>query len=177
MLIHISNFRPVKRPEDLIKILQLLKDEIDPVLLLIGDGPLRSRLEKMCRELNLCSSVVFLGKQLSIVELLSLADVYLCTSETESFGLSALEAMGCGVPSVSSDAGGIPEVIDDGINGFLEKVGGVEAMAGRVIELVKDRELYRRFSAAAREKAETTFNIRRIVSRYEDFYRTILEQS
>ena len=177
VLIHISNFRPVKRPEDLIRILQLVKDEIDPVLLLIGDGPLRSRLEKMCRELSLCDSVVFLGKQLSIVELLSLADVYLCTSETESFGLSALEAMSCGVPAVSSRAGGIPEVIDHGVNGFLETTGDVEAMADRVIELVKDRELYRRFSAAAREKAETTFNIRRIVSRYEDFYRTILEQS
>lgn len=177
VLIHISNFRPVKRPEDLIKILQLVKAYIDPVLLLVGDGPMRSRLEKMCREAGLCDSVVFLGKQLSIVELLSLADVYLCTSETESFGLSALEAMSCGVPSVSSDAGGIPEVIDHGINGFLEKVGDVEAMAGRVTEVVKNRELYRRFSASARKKAETTFNVRRIVSRYEDFYHTILKQS
>jgi len=136
---------------------------------------MRSRMEKMCRELGLCDSVVFLGKQFSIVELLSLADVYLCTSETESFGLSALEAMSCGVPAVSSRVGGIPEVIDHGVDGFLEEAGDVEAMAGRVTELIKNRELYRRFSASARKKAETTFNIRRIVSVYENFYKRVLD--
>ena len=174
ILIHISNFRPVKRPEDLIRILQLTKDKIDPVLLLIGDGPMRSRLEKMCREMGLCDRVFFLGKQLSIVELLSLADVYLCTSETESFGLSALEAMSCGIPVVSSNAGGVPEVVEHGEDGFLAEPGNTAEMADRVIQLTTDSNLYDRFSNSARNKAETKFNIHKIVNLYENFYFDVL---
>ncbi len=171
ILLHISNFRPVKRPEDLIRVLELVKEEADAVLVLAGDGPMRSKVENLCRQKSLCSRVMFLGKQLAVVELLSIADVYLCTSEAESFGLTALEAMACGTPVVSTGAGGVPEVIEDGKEGFLTAVGDVETMAKRVLSLIKDKDLWREMSAAGRKTAESKFNIADVVDRYERCYR------
>ena len=174
IMMHISNFRPVKRPEDLIKVLELVRKDADAVLVLIGDGPMRSRVEGLCREKRLSEQVIFLGKQFSVVELLSLADVYLCTSEAESFGLSALEALACGVPVVSTGAGGVPEVIEDGQEGFLIPVGGVETMAEKVLTLVKDKNLWLKMRKAGRETAEKKFNIADIVNRYEHHYYKML---
>ena len=174
ILMHMSNFRPVKRPEDLIRILQIIRNEVDPVLVLIGDGPMRSRVEKMCRDLRLCDSVMFLGKQLSIVELLSLANVYLCTSETESFGLSALEAMACGTPVVSSNTGGVPEVITDGEEGFLLTPGDVEGMAEKVVTLLRNKEMHTEMSRTARQTAVEAFDRESVVNQYEALYHRVL---
>jgi len=175
ILLHISNFRPVKRPEDLIRVLNLVKEEADAVLVLAGDGPMRSKVENLCRQKKLCGRVLFLGKQLAVAELLSAADVYLCTSEAESFGLTALEAMACGTPVVSTGAGGVPEVITDGQEGFLTAVGDVETMAELVLRLIKDKDLWKSMSSAGRVRAVRNFNIKEVVDRYEKSYREMLE--
>src|SRR5690606_11349120 len=118
LIVHVSNFRKVKRVEDVIYIFQKVHNEIPSKLLMIGDGPERKNMEDLCRKLNLCDNIRFLGKQDAIEELLSIADVFLLPSETESFGLAALEAMACEVPVISSNAGGIPEVNIDGVTGY-----------------------------------------------------------
>lgn len=176
VLIHVSNFRPVKRVHDVIYIFKLVNDEIPSKLLMIGDGPERQRCEELCRKLHLCDHIRFLGKQDAIEELLAVADVFLLPSESESFGLAALEAMACEVPVVSSDVGGIPEVNIDGKTGFLSGVGMVDKMAEDILKIFKDEETLEAFRANALTQA-ARFDIEAILPRYEAYYETVLERS
>lgn len=172
ILVHTSNFRKVKRVEDVIQIFCKVSKEIPSKLLMIGDGPERQATETLAR--NLCTSmdVRFLGKQEAVEELLAVADVFLMPSETESFGLAALEAMACEVPVVSSNAGGIPEVNIEGVTGYLLNVGDVEGMAARTLELLKDEEKLAQFKKNAFAQAQK-FNISNILPQYEAFYEKI----
>jgi N-acetyl-alpha-D-glucosaminyl L-malate synthase BshA len=175
VLIHNSNFRPLKRVEDVIHIFSEVRKSVPSVLIFVGDGPERSRIEAMVRQIGLINWVRFIGKQLNFVEVLQNSDVFLLPSETEGFGLAGLEALSCGVPVVASRVGGIPEVVEDGENGFLHPVGEISSMAQSVIHLLRDASLYRRMSAAARQMVERKWQMEPMVSRYENYYRQILD--
>jgi N-acetyl-alpha-D-glucosaminyl L-malate synthase BshA len=174
-LLHISNFRPVKRVSDCVKILHRVRKEVDCELWMAGDGPDRGAAEWLAHDLGVTEHVRFLGKQDHIERLVPQADVLLVPSEMESFGLSALEAMACGVVPVATRVGGVPEVVDHGKSGFLEAAGDVEAQADRVIELLSSSALRGRMAAAARRRAETQFCSSRIIPQYESFYRSFIE--
>ena len=174
VLTHVSNFRPLKRVDDVVRIFARVQRERPAVLLLVGDGPERSRVEALARQLGLAGSVVFFGKMLSFVELLQSTDVFLMPSESESFGLAALEALSCGVPVVASDVGGIPEVVPDGEVGFLAPVGDVATMADRVLRILSDADLHIRLSSAARERALTRYGLQPAIDRYEAHYDHVL---
>jgi len=174
VLIHNSNFRPLKRVEDVIQVFAQVHASLPCLLVLIGDGPERSRIERLVRQLQLEGSVCFLGKQLNFVEVLQNSDVFLLPSQTESFGLAALEALGCGVPVVASRVGGLPEVVVDGETGFLHEVGDVSGMAQSAVRLLRDRALHERMSAAARAMVEQNWKLEPTVTRYEDTYRRLL---
>lgn len=176
VLIHVSNFRPVKRVQDVIYIFKIVNDQIPSKLLMIGDGPERQRCEELCRKLNLCEDIRFLGKQDAIEELLAVADVFLLPSESESFGLAALEAMACEVPVVSSNVGGIPEVNIDGETGFLSGVGMVDKMAEGVMQILKDEDSLKQFRSAALAQA-ARFDIEEILPKYEAYYQQVLEKA
>lgn len=176
LLIHISNFRKVKRVDDVIRTFHLVHQKLPSKLLLIGDGPERRRAEDMCRELNLCHDVRFLGKQDAVEELLAISDLFLIPSENESFGLAALEAMACEVPVISSDAGGLPELNIHGKTGFVTKIGDTQAMANYAIQLLSDDNLHQEFSANAFNRAKE-FDIQIILPQYESYYETIIEES
>jgi N-acetyl-alpha-D-glucosaminyl L-malate synthase BshA len=173
-LVHVSNFRPVKRVLDCIRILQEVRKATPARLLLAGDGPERGPAELLARELGVRPHVDFLGKQDHIERLLPKAHVLLMPSETEAFGLAALEGMACGVPAVSTRTGGISELITDGVDGFLEPVGDIAAQAGRVVSLLTDDTLYDRFSVAARHTAESRFCASLIIPQYERYYEEVL---
>ena len=143
-------------------------------LLLIGDGPERGRAEQMSRAAGIQQDVVLLGKQTGIIDLLGLADVYFIPSETESFGLSALEAMSCEVPVVGTDAGGFPEVVVDGECGYLTAVGDVEAMAARILHLLEHPDQAHAMGLAGRKRAQELFPIEKVVSQYEQIYRRVI---
>ncbi len=175
LLIHISNFRKVKRVEDVVKIFAKVREKIPAKMLLVGDGPERQNIEMLCRELGICDGLNFLGKQESVEEILSVCDLFLLPSETESFGLAALEAMACEVPVVSSNAGGIPEVNIDGVTGFLCNVGDIDAMAKRSIELLSNADMLKQFKHQAKHQA-LTFDIDRIVPMYESLYNKVIAQ-
>jgi N-acetyl-alpha-D-glucosaminyl L-malate synthase BshA len=174
ILAHVSNFRKVKRVEDVIRTFDLVRREIPCKLLMIGDGPERQPMEQLCRELGTCDDVRFLGKQEKLEEILSITDLFLLPSAYESFGLAALEAMGCQVPVVSSNAGGIPEINIHGETGFMADVGDVEAMARYSLELLRDEEKLTQFKKNALQQA-LRFHIDRIVPQYETLYRQVLE--
>ncbi len=173
LLIHLSNFRPVKRVLDCIRILAEVRKNVAAHLLMAGDGPDRGAAEDLARDLGVEDHVTFLGKQSHVERLIPLAHVLLMPSEMESFGLASLEGMSCGVPPVSTRVGGIPELITDGVDGFLEAVGDVHAQAQRVTELLSDDALHARMSHAAREKAVARFSTERIIPMYEDVYREV----
>ncbi|GIV54580.1 MAG: N-acetyl-alpha-D-glucosaminyl L-malate synthase BshA [Candidatus Kapaibacterium sp.] len=174
VLIHISNFRPVKRVTDTIRILAAVREHgIDAHLVLVGDGPDRAEAEQLCRTLDLCSAVRFVGKVLATAELLAAADIALLPSQNESFGLAALEAMSCGVPVVASNVGGIPEVVTHGENGYLAEPGDIERMARYCVELATHRKKWQRFSTAARAVAIERYSTDRIVPLYEELYRQL----
>ncbi|MBN8731848.1 MAG: N-acetyl-alpha-D-glucosaminyl L-malate synthase BshA [Acidobacteria bacterium] len=173
-LLHISNFRPVKRPTDCIRVLKSVVERVDAELWMVGDGPERGPCERLARELGVSGRVEFCGKQDHIERLLPRADVLLLPSEHEAFGLAALEAMACGVPPVATRVGGVAELMEHGVDGYLEAVGDTEAQAGRVVELLSDPALYGRVSKAARLAAETRFDSRRIIPQYEQYYREVL---
>jgi N-acetyl-alpha-D-glucosaminyl L-malate synthase BshA len=175
-LLHLSNFRPVKRPLDCIHILQRVLREVDVSLSMVGDGPERGPAESLARRLGISDRVSFLGKQDHVERLIPANHVFLLPSELEGFGLAALEAMACGVPAVATAAGGVPELITHGVDGFLEAPGDVEAQAARVIQLLTDEPLYTRMSEAARHTAETRFCTTKIISRYEAFYEELVAQ-
>ncbi|TAE50385.1 MAG: N-acetyl-alpha-D-glucosaminyl L-malate synthase BshA [Bacteroidetes bacterium] len=176
VLIHTSNFRKVKRVDDVMRIFAKVRAEISCKLLMVGDGPERRNAEDMCRELGYCSDVFFLGSQDAVEEIYSIGDVFLLPSETESFGLSALEAMACGVPVISSNAGGLPEVVIDGYNGFMSPVRDVDKMAADAIRLIKDPEQWQTFSENAVKHAHT-FSIANIRPLYETFYDEVINAS
>ena len=173
ILMHISNFRPVKRVDDVVKIFSKVKEEVNVKLLMVGDGPERRKVEDLCRSLGTCSDITFLGRQDAIEDLLSLADLFILPSAQESFGLAALEAMACGVPVISSNVGGLPEVNIDGHTGYLADPGDVDQMSDRAIELLKDEEKLESFRANARAKAKD-FSRESIVPLYESLYSSCL---
>lgn len=176
ILIHVSNFRPVKRVDDVIYIFKIVNDAIPSKLLLIGDGPERSRCEDLSRRLGLSQDIRFLGKQDAVEELLAVSDLFLLPSASESFGLAALEAMACQVPVISSDVGGIPEVNIDGQTGFLSGIGMVDKMAEDALTILKDDQVLGRFRAAALAQA-ARFDIEEIIPKYEAYYQQVIEGS
>ena len=177
VLVHLSNFRPVKRLTDVIEIFDRVHKTIPSKLLLIGDGPDRSVAEWLAVQKGIHDDVLFLGKQDQIQEKLSIADIMLLPSELESFGLAALEAMACEVVPISTRAGGMAEVIDHGRSGYLADVGDVETMARYAIELLRNEQLLREMAKQARAVAIERFGSSKIVKQYEDFYRRVLERS
>jgi N-acetyl-alpha-D-glucosaminyl L-malate synthase BshA len=174
ILVHLSNFRPVKRVTDVVDIFATVRAEIPSKLLMIGDGPERTIAEWLVREKGLTKDVYFLGKQNQVQELLNCADVLLLPSEIESFGLAALEGMACGVPAVCSEVGGLPEVIRNGVEGFLVPGHDVKTMAARTLEIVTNPHRREQMGIAARERASTTFCSQKIIPLYEDLYRRTL---
>lgn len=176
ILIHVSNFRKVKRSEDVIKVFKRISERIPSKLLLIGDGPERSNLEALCREFNLCDEIRFLGKQDAIEEILSISDLFLMPSASESFGLAALEAMACEVPVISTNVGGLPELNIHGKTGFLDDVGDVEGMAAHGIQILSSDETLQKFRHEALAQAQR-FDIKAIVPQYGAYYRKVLERS
>lgn len=175
ILVHTSNFRKVKRVDDVIRVFEKVNQEINCKLLLIGDGPERQHLEKLCRTIGLCDHIRFLGKQDAIEELLAVSDVFILPSANESFGLAALEAMACEVPVVSSNAGGIPEVNIDGSTGFLHDIGDTDGMANSVLKILKNDHLMAELSKNALAKAQT-FHIDHILPQYESYYSEVIEK-
>jgi N-acetyl-alpha-D-glucosaminyl L-malate synthase BshA len=173
LLIHVSNFRPVKRVNDCIRILAEVRRHAAAHLLMAGDGPDRAPAERLARELGLERHVTFLGKQDHVERLFPLAHVVLLPSELESFGLAVLEGMACGVPAVATRVGGVPELVTDGVDGYLEPPGDIIAQAGKVSTLLLDERLHEKVSAAARKTAETRFCSSRIIPQYESYYREI----
>jgi len=177
ILVHLSNFRPVKRLTDVIEIFDRVRKQIPTRLLLIGDGPDRSVAEWLAVQKGIHDDVLFLGKQDQIYDKLAVADIMLMPSELESFGLAALEAMACEVVPIATRAGGVPEVIEHGKTGYLADVGDVETMARYAIELLRNEQQLREMGKQARAAAKERFCSTKIVKQYEDFYRRVLERS
>jgi N-acetyl-alpha-D-glucosaminyl L-malate synthase BshA len=173
-LVHVSNFRPVKRIADVLTIFDRIRKKIPARLLLIGDGPERSLAERLARKLGFEDRATFMGNVVAVETVLPVAQVLLLPSDVESFGLAALEAMACGVPVVGTAAGGLPEVVLDGVTGFLRPVGDVEGMAEAALELLGNEERWRRFSTEARRRAVEDFPTDQIVSRYRKVYEETL---
>ena len=177
LLIHLSNFRPVKRVLDCIRILAEVRNSVPARLLMAGDGPERGPAEHLARQLKVDRYVTFLGKQNHVERLIPLAHVLLMPSEMESFGLAALEAMACGVVPVATRVGGVPELITDGEDGYLEAVGDIEAQAARVVALLSDEALYWRLAKAGRWNAGERFCTDRIIPQYEQYYKDVVNAS
>lgn len=173
VLIHISNFRPVKRLKDVVDVFARVNREIPACLLLVGDGPEAPAIHKYVRSEGLADKVYFLGQQERVVELLSVSDLMLLPSAKESFGLAALEAMACGVPVIASATGGLPEVIKDGETGSLLPVGDVEAMAYKAVKILREPGLWAKMSEKAVEHSVQNFHIDRIIQEYEEIYQKV----
>jgi N-acetyl-alpha-D-glucosaminyl L-malate synthase BshA len=171
---HMSNFRKVKRTEDVVRVFARIASSMPAKLVLIGDGPEVIHCVDLVRELGLKEHVLFLGNQEQVVPLLSVTDLFLLPSDQESFGLAALEAMACGSPVIASETGGLPEVVVDGETGFLCPVGDVAGMAARAIELLSDPVMHREFSEAAVHRVQTNFCAARILPQYEELYQRVL---
>lgn len=174
IMVHISNFRPVKRVDDVVRIFGSVQEIIPSKLILVGDGPERSRVEAMCREMGTCDDVIFLGKVKNPTDVLGVADLFLLPSENESFGLAALEAMAAGVPVISTNTGGIPEVNRHGVSGMMSDVGDVEDMAKNCIYLLNDENRLNKFREKALARARE-FDIHAILPKYEAIYESALE--
>ena len=174
-LMHVSNFRPVKRVEDVVRVLAHVRKRMPARLILVGDGPTACTALQVALSLGVADSVQFTGVVEEIEPILQQADLLLLPSETESFGLVALEAMASGIPVIASKVGGLPEVVTHGETGFLAPVGDYEAMGDHAIDLLSDQELYHRFSHAARERAGAQFSYDKIVREYERVYARLLE--
>jgi N-acetyl-alpha-D-glucosaminyl L-malate synthase BshA len=173
-LMHISNFRPVKRVNDCIRILAEVRKQTPAHLYMVGDGPDRPEAHRLARELGVDKHVTFMGKQDHVERIFPRMHVLLMPSEMESFGLAALEGMACGVPPVATRVGGVPELITDGVDGYLTPVGDVTAQARRVVELLTDDSLHARMAAVARRTAEERFASSIIIPQYERYYRDVL---
>ncbi|MFM8832703.1 MAG: N-acetyl-alpha-D-glucosaminyl L-malate synthase BshA, partial [Cytophagales bacterium] len=175
LIVHTSNFRKVKRIKDVVDVFYNIHKEIPAKLLMIGDGPERSKAEKQAQELGITSDIRFLGKQEAIEEVLSVADLFLMPSEKESFGLAALEAMACEVPVISSNTGGLPELNVQGVTGFLSNVGDIEDMTRKSL-FVLDKNNLPRFKENALKRAKE-FDITKILPLYENYYEKVLEKA
>jgi N-acetyl-alpha-D-glucosaminyl L-malate synthase BshA len=169
IITHISNFRKVKRIEDVVRAFDIIHRKVPCKLLLVGDGPERNNIEKLCRELGNCSEVRFLGKQDAIEDLLAISDLFMLPSEQESFGLAALEAMACHVPIISSNAGGLAEINKDGVTGFLSNVGDVDSLAANSLKLLSNETLLNQFKENAYNVAKE-FSLENILPIYEKYY-------
>lgn len=176
LIIHASNFRPVKRVSDVIKIFNIIAKQIPSKLLLIGDGPDRNNCEKESRETEASEHIRFLGKMDMVEEILSVGDLFILPSETESFGLAALEAMACQVPVISTNTGGLKELNVEGVTGFMSEVGDVESMAQNAIQILSDNSTLLKFKNQALARAKT-FDIREILPIYEDLYNRVIAES
>ncbi|HRG87588.1 MAG TPA: N-acetyl-alpha-D-glucosaminyl L-malate synthase BshA [Chitinophagales bacterium] len=173
ILTHVSNFRKVKRVEDVVKMFEIVHKAVPSKLFLVGDGPERMGIEMLCRNLKICDDVRFLGKQEAVEELLAVSDLFLLPSETESFGLAALEAMAVEVPVISSNAGGIPEINIHGKTGFMSNVGDYVDMAKNAIYILQDDNRLKEFKHNALQQART-FDIENILPRYEAYYKRVI---
>lgn len=175
IITHVSNFRKVKRIGDVIRVFEQVNKKINSKLFLIGDGPERQRMETLCRELDLCSDIRFMGKQQAVEDLLNISDLFIIPSQNESFGLSALEAMACEVPVISSNAGGLPEVNIHGVTGFISEIGDVDDMAKNAINILTDTKLHEKLKKGAYETS-LNFHIDNILPQYEDYYNQIYKK-
>ena len=175
IILHASNFRKIKRIGDVIYTFNKIRKSIPSKLLLVGDGPERHMAEELCRELGIFEEARFVGKQQDMEDIYAIADLFLLPSEYESFGLAALEAMAAGTPVVATNAGGIPEIITHGKNGYLSEIGNVEQMSNHAISILGNNVTLEAFSAAARKQAET-FDIHNIVPKYEQLYQKVLNK-
>ncbi len=174
VLMHISNFRPVKRVRDVVRIFAHVARAMPSVLVMVGDGPDRVAAEKEAEALGVSDQTVFLGRLDTIAPLLAGADLFLLPTERESFGLSALEALACGVPVIGARAGGLPEVVQDGVTGVLRDVGDVEAMSAAAVDILASTERWQSMSDAAAADARKRFSQDDVVTRYEEFYTRVL---
>lgn len=174
ILVHTSNFRQVKRVTDAIRVFEKVQKIIPSKLILVGDGPDRSECERLCRQLDLDDHIKFLGKQEGLIKILASSDVFLIPSQSESFGLAALEAMACGLPVVSSSVGGLPELVKHNETGFIAEIGDVDRMAKYVITLLSNEKKYSLFSKNARQRAIDKFDKSKIIPIYEQFYESVL---
>jgi N-acetyl-alpha-D-glucosaminyl L-malate synthase BshA len=176
ILLHVSNFRKVKRVPDVVKVFRQVRDVMPAKLLLVGDGPDRPSIECLCRELGLCDDIRFVGKQEQLEDVMSVSDLFLLPSEYESFGLAALEAMASQVPVLSSNAGGLPEINIDGVTGYCSPVGDVDQMAAHAISILKDETLLAQLRKGALEQA-LRFHIDNIIPQYEALYDNVMQQA
>lgn len=174
IITHISNFRKVKRIPDIIKIFYNIQKQMPAKLMMVGDGPEKEKAEALCMELGIYEKVIFFGNSNEIDKILCMTDLFLLPSETESFGLAALEAMACGVPVISSNSGGLPEVNFDGVSGYLSDVGNVDEMAENAIKILKDDKILNEFKANALEVAKK-FDIKNILPKYEALYQRAID--
>jgi N-acetyl-alpha-D-glucosaminyl L-malate synthase BshA len=175
ILVHISNYRPVKRVLDVLDIFERVRREMPVRLLLVGDGPERGKVERRCRECDTCDQITLLGNLAMVEDVLAGADLFLLPSETESFGLAALEALSCEVPVIATDVGGLPEVVCSGENGYLLPVGDVQSMGEAALELLFDDDKRRRFGAHGRRWAVEEFSEERALELYRQVYQRVLE--
>jgi N-acetyl-alpha-D-glucosaminyl L-malate synthase BshA len=171
---HASNFRPVKNVEQVVRVFAAVHDRMDARLVMVGDGPEKPKAEHLARQLGVARHVLFLGNQEVMEELLPLADVFLLPSSTESFGLVALEAMSAGVPVVASRVGGLPELVEHGVSGYLEPVDDVEAFVRAVLRVLEDPKAARRMGRAGRRRAIDEFHVDRVVERYRKVYEELV---
>lgn len=176
ILLHISNFRGVKRVQDVVNVFHAVQEQVPAKLLLIGEGPEWSTVYQQVQELGLQERVMFLGKQDEVAQIISLADLLLLPSEKESFGLVALEAMACGVPTIGSLAGGLPEVVEHGETGYLAPVGNTVEMAHYTLQLLTDNERYTLFQQRCIERSQALFSAQKIVAEYEAVYRDVVRK-
>ena len=174
LIIHVSNFRKVKRIPDIIKVFKKVVEQTPAKLFLVGDGPERPKAERLCRDLGTCDDIRFLGKQTAIEELMAVGDAFILPSEKESFGLAALEAMACELPVIATKTGGLPEVVDHGKNGYLSAVGDIDSMAKNLIDIFKDENILLKFKKSALEKAKM-YDIDHILPKYEQYYQSIIK--
>lgn len=175
IMIHVSNFRKVKRVDDVLRVFNKVRKEVPSKLILVGDGPERGNIEKLCRELDTCHDIKSLGKIVNPEQILSIADLFLLPSETESFGLAALEAMASKVPVISTNSGGLPEVNVNGFSGYMSNVGDVDDMAKNAINILKDDTTLNQFKINAFQQAGK-FDISKILPMYEELYRQVLDK-
>ena len=173
LVLHVSNFRPVKRVDVALEVFRRIRQRVRARFVLVGDGPVRPEIERLAADYGIASDVVFAGEQRDLVAWLSIADLFLLPSAQESFGLAALEAMACEVPVVASHVGGLPEVIEDGVTGFLCAPEALEEMADRAVALLTDRALHASIGHAAADAVRTRFCTDRLVPLYESVYRDV----
>ena len=176
LVVHTSNFRKVKRVQDVVEVFDRVRKVLPAKLLLIGDGPERHKIEEICREKELCDEIRFLGKQEMVEEVLSISDLFVMPSETESFGLAALEAMACQVPVISSNSGGMPELNVNGVTGYMSNVGDVEDMAKHAIHILSNDAVLQQFRHNALKRANE-FDINQILPLYENYYERVIQES